>query len=166
MSYGVRLEYSGIDPMKIEAVAGRVDDIMLNHMERGVETSMQIIEGEWKRLAPVRTGEYRAHVQHTTTRTGNNVVGSVFNLLPKAEFIERGTGIYRHGGGSRGYIRPRSGKAMRWRGGDGSYVFARAVRGMRPRWVARQARINTRHLVTVNMAVAAANAAREIKAAL
>jgi hypothetical protein len=135
-------------------------------MEEGTERAMQIVETEWKRLAPVRTGEYRDSISHTVTRVADNVVGTVFSASHKAEEIERGSGIYRSGPGTRRYIRPHPPrKAMRWFE-DGKPVFARYVRGQRPQWVARRARINARPLVTVNMAAAAARAAREIRLAL
>ena len=57
-------------------------------------------------------------------------VGRVGSNVEYAPYVEFGTGIY----GKRGSpIVPKRAKMLSWIGGDGKRVFARSVRGMRPR---------------------------------
>lgn len=165
----VRIEYFGIDPIKVEKAAADFDNVLMDHMESGSRNAMAVVESIWKGLAPVVSGEYRSSITHEVRRTGDNVIGTVFSPLEKADWIEGGTGIHARGPRSlvnRAYIRPHPPrKAMRWNEG-GRVIFARKIKGMKPQFVAKRARIAARPEVTAIMRAAAKAAATEMKARL
>jgi hypothetical protein len=121
--------------------------IILDEAERATRQACAVVEGEWKRNVPARTGHYRRSITSEVRRTGNVVRGRVGTNVFYAPFLEYGTGIY---GPRRRKIVPKKAKALRFpqpgnpgftlagrvrsgRAGAGArFVFAASVRGIRP----------------------------------
>ncbi len=87
-----------------------------------------------KQKSPVAKGTLRGSIQiQPMTRRGNTIEGSVGTSLGYAIWQEQGTGIY---GPANRPIRPRNGKMMVFTVG-GKKVFARSVKGTKPKWYMR-----------------------------
>jgi hypothetical protein len=80
-------------------------------------------------LAPSRDGRLHSSIKSTVRTYGNTVVGHVFSELPYSLYLQVGTGIY----GPTGVpITPRRSDVLVFEAG-GETVFARQVRGVKPR---------------------------------
>jgi hypothetical protein len=129
-----------------------------------VETMQQAVlmaEREWKHRSARarRTGTYLRSITHRVTIAGDMVVGHVGSAVPQARWLEEGTGLY---GPRHQWIVPRRAKALRFPAGGGMghagegfrltgqqrsgaagagarWVYARRVRGIRPRRYAHDA---------------------------
>lgn len=80
--------------------------------------------------APVDEGRLRNARTSSVTDQGARLVGRVEFTADYAIAVHEGTGIY---GPNHRPIKPTHGKFLVFRGRDGSLVFARQVKGMRPR---------------------------------
>lgn len=145
-------------------------DIMLRHMITGMHRSMEIVADVWATLAKPSfdTGDYERGIRTSVWIVGTSVYGSTYNVSDHADEVERGTGIYRVGPGSKGRIWPHPPKKrlVFQPKGSGRTVFARNVRGQRPKFYGRQARIASRLRVRIAQRDAAHAAATEMKARL
>ena len=152
---------SGGNPVP-EAIVRR---IVLDEAERAMHRATNTVEGEWKRrLVPgvrgYRTGTYARSITNRVTRYGDRVVGEVGSALQVAKWLEYGTGIY---GPEHRLIRPKkpggvlrfpepgnaaftlAGRQRSGRAGAGArWVYARYVRGIRPRRYAHDAALIAR----------------------
>lgn len=83
-----------------------------------------------RRAAPVDTGRLRASIAVSFTKSAQGPVARIGSNLPYAVFIHEGTGVY----GPRGTpIRPTRARFLSWQPRGGQRVYAREVRGVRPR---------------------------------
>ena len=157
-------------PKRMTPAGANMDrEVMLKWMVRGMENSVDIIEEVWRGLAePHRdTGEYDASMHTLVSVAGDSVQGDVWNDAPHADILELGSGLYRHGAGNRGMIRPRRAKVLAFDSKKlGRTIFTRSVRGQRPKWFGRNARIASRLKVKIAQQSAARMAAREMRASL
>ena len=171
----------GGDPARVRAAMFATDPVMKREMRRANDVLASITADEWRRLAPVKTGEYRAGIRIETMDTPEGVVSRVFNDVDHAAFVERGTGIY---GPRRAMIRVsgteeftygpglkgRRGRFMYWnagvggrRFGPGQLIRKRFILGQRAQWVAKRAARETRVFVDPTLRTFARNAKRIIK---
>jgi hypothetical protein len=134
--------------------------VVLEEATTSMKRATKIVEANWRRqLHPgdhgYRTGTYSRSITTNVTTTNNRVTGVVGTALKYAPWLEHGTGIYgpRHalirpkkpGGvlrfpqpGNPGFTlagRQRKGRA----GAMAQWVYARYVRGIRPRLYAHEA---------------------------
>lgn len=90
-----------------------------------------LVEAEAKRRCPVDTGRLRSSITTEMSVVNRSPRARVGSPLDYAVFVEKGTGIY---GPRHRPIRPRRAKFLSWIDrGTGKRVFAREVRGVRPR---------------------------------
>lgn len=96
-----------------------------------------LVEAEAKRRCPVDTGRLRSSITTEMLVMDGQPVAKVGSNLSYSRFVHEGTGIY----GPRGRpIRPVNAKFLRFRPhGSKDYVYARQVRGVRPRPFLRDA---------------------------
>jgi hypothetical protein len=101
------------------------------------------------RLAPVDQGRLRQSITVEVRAEGGTIVGRVGTNVKYAMWVHEGTGIY----AGRGYITPKSAKALRWpvknQSGQGrrrfragktaNYAYAKRVKGMKGRPFLRDA---------------------------
>ena len=140
----------------------RMQEIVMEEAQDATKQALLLIEAEWRhRLVPnlrgYRTGTYsRSITNNGGHRVGNVIRGVVGTNVRYAPFLEYGTGLY---GPLHRWIEPKNAKALRFPGKVGAgtpftlagrqrsgragrnarYVFARRVRGIRPRRYARDA---------------------------
>jgi len=95
----------------------------------GAKTAISL-EHRAKQNAPVDMGRLRASITHRVIETGNNVIARTGSNVKYAAYQEFGTGIY---GPRRRLIRPVKAKVLSWKSKSGKRVFARFVRGVRPK---------------------------------
>jgi HK97 gp10 family phage protein len=96
-----------------------------------IEDRTRLVEREARRLAPKRTGELQRSINGTTVRRGKKIVGRVEATAPHARFVHEGTGLY---GPKKQLIFPKRARVLSWVDpASNQRVFARYVRGMRPR---------------------------------
>jgi hypothetical protein len=151
---GVEITGHGGPPDPAAALA-----MMTQEMERGMTRAVLIVEAEWKRRIAHRTGDTRRRATHRVVRVGRKVLGILGGDSPVLRWGEFGTGLYgprnrwivpkKPGGvlrfpqpGNAGFTlagRVRSGAA----GAGAQFVYARRVRGMRPRRWLRDAIVVT-----------------------
>ncbi|MDP9469054.1 MAG: hypothetical protein M3Q71_00085 [Chloroflexota bacterium] len=111
-------------------------EIVAREVEGAINRSLVGYQATARQLAPISSGHLRGSIQlEPARRRGNTIEGSVGTVVRYAVFQERGTGIYGPAGRP---IRPRRAKMLRFKVG-GRVVFAREVRGSRPRWYFRGA---------------------------
>ena len=141
----------------------RLREIVMEEAQDGMRQALALVEAEWKhRLVPnvrgYRTGTYaRSITNNGGVRRGNFIRGVVGSNVRYAPFLEYGTGLY---GPAHHWIVPRTKKVLRFpagrvgagtpftlagrkrsgkAGANARYVFAKRVRGIRPRRYARDA---------------------------
>lgn len=69
-------------------------------LENAVENACAIVERAAKQKAPKgRTGELRRLIQSKVDKNGNEIVGTIFNPLEYAPYVEYGTGLFAEKGG-------------------------------------------------------------------
>lgn len=157
-------------PRRMTPAGANMDrTIMMKWMAVGMQDSVDIIEDVWRGLAePHRdTGEYDASMHTQVSVTGDSVQGDVWNDAPHADILEMGSGLYRHGGGRRAMIRPVRAKVLAFDSKAlGRTIFTPRVRGQRPKWFGRRARIASRLKVKIAQQTAARRAAQEMRASL
>lgn len=124
-----------IDVSEVDALALRA----LNSagvIEREIEAFLMdaaiTVQSRATRLAPVDTGTLKNSIAYEVTQR-QATVGTELHYAP---YVHEGTGIY---GPLRREIRPVTASVLSWVGRDGRRVFARFVRGMRPRPFLRDA---------------------------
>ncbi len=111
-------------------------EIVAREVEGAINRSLVGYQATARQLAPINSGLLRRSIAiEPARRRGSTIEGSVGTGLRYAIFQERGTGIYGPAGRP---IRPRRAKMLRFKVG-GRVVFAREVRGSRPRWYFRGA---------------------------
>ncbi len=114
----------------------RAPEITSRAVVDAVNRSLVGYQATAKGLAPVDTGRLRSSIQlRPARRTGNQIEGSVGTSVRYSVFQELGTGIYGPLGRP---IRPKTGKVLRFVS-RGKVVYAREVRGSRPRYYFRGA---------------------------
>lgn len=100
------------------------------------------VESAAKRLCPVDQGRLRSSITTVLTTEKGRPVAYVGTNVKYARWVHDGTGIY---GPARRPIRPVRARILRWparrgsTGARGGYVYARQVRGVRPRPFLREA---------------------------
>lgn len=95
-----------------------------------LDMSALMVMGKAKENAPVDKGTLRGSITKTNAvRSGRNYIVRVGTNVKYAPYQEFGTGIY----AGRGYIYPRRARFLAWRDKSGKWVFARRVRGVKPR---------------------------------
>lgn len=116
----------------------RLDEAAVNRMMTSPEGPLYryllqkglLVEAEAKRRCPVDTGRLRSSITTEMFVEDGAPVARVGTNVEYAAFIEFGTGIY----GPRGQpIRPVRAQYLSWIPRGGKRVFAREVRGVRPR---------------------------------
>ncbi len=131
VSYSVSIPQLGA----LQQAFARAPEITARAVMTATNQSLVGYQATARQLAPVDTGLLRRSIQlRPAQRRGNVIEGSVTTgPLKYAEYQERGTGLY---GPYRTPIRPKKAKVLRFQAG-GRTVFARQVRGSRPRWFFR-----------------------------
>ena len=79
-----------------------------------------------RRNAPVDTGRLRSSLRMEVTSTSGPPAVRIVTNVPYAVYQEYGTGVY----AGRGYIYPKRGKYLVFKGRGGKLVFARRVKGV------------------------------------
>lgn len=87
-----------------------------------------------KEKAPVRSNVLRGSIQRSTLTDTKSIIET---RVKYARFQESGTGIYGEG---RGLITPKRAKFLVFKNKAGKTIFAKAVRGTKPRWFMRGAK--------------------------
>ena len=83
-----------------------------------------------KQGAPVDKSRLSTSITHQVIESENNIIARTGTNVFYAPYQEFGTGIY---GPRKQMIRPRTAKVLRWPKRGGGFVFARQVRGVKPR---------------------------------
>ncbi len=103
-------------------------------MQQAVRETLQVAtlvaEAEAKKSAPIDKGLLRGSIHSDIRTIGNETVGVVGTNLEYAPYQEFGTGIYGPKGSP---ITPKRGKFLVFKNKAGRQVFARSVKGSRPR---------------------------------
>lgn len=145
-----------------------VQQVLLAEAKDGITHAVLLHEAEWKRRAARsrRTGTYMRSITHRVERVRNQIIGMVGSNVFYARYLEEGTGLYGPRNrwivpktksvlrfpqpGNKGFTlagRQRSGKA----GNQAQWVFAKKVRGIRPRRYARDSHMVVRPLIEREM---------------
>lgn len=87
----------------IEKVIERFDKITdINRMRRAVGEACALVEGAAREKAPKGvTGDLRKFMDSKVDVIGNEVIGTVFNPLEYAPYVEFGTGLFAENGNGR-----------------------------------------------------------------
>ena len=145
-------------------LAENVREIVMDEAHKALRLALLLTEAEWKgRLVPGVRGYQTGHYSRSITNDGgveyptgraNRIVGEVGTNVYYARFLEEGTGLY---GPRNQWIVPKTAKALRFpqpgnkgftlagrkrsgkAGAMARYIYAKRVRGIRPRRYARDA---------------------------
>ena len=128
MPVALTIQYSRVNQLlnaSREAFGSPISDDQL------IKAAGQIFVTRLKEVCPRDTGQ---GAQSITTKPNGNTEGSVWGLFYLA-LIDRGTGIYGPGGQP---IRPVRAKALHFFLKDGTEMFCKSVRGVKPmRWISK-----------------------------
>lgn len=161
---GGRLRIEGGDPAKVRAAQYATNPIMRSEMQRATRQLAEITAAEWRALAPVDSGRYLHGISVRDVEGGDVAVSEVYNTVPYAGEVERGTGVHRAGSGPHRRIRPRDADFIQFFSKKkGHYVRKHSTEGMRPQWVLRRAYSATRMFRDATLRTHARNAVRRIK---
>ena len=83
-----------------------------------------------KRFAPVDVGRLKSSITHQVIEMPGNVIARTGTNVHYAAYQEFGTGLY---GPRKRLIRPKNAKVLRWKKRGGGFVFAKYVRGVKPK---------------------------------
>jgi hypothetical protein len=98
---------------------------------RALRRASAQVESEAKRRCPVDTGRLRASIHTELFTRGGDWIAKVGTNVHYGRYVEQGTGLY---GPRHRVIRPVRARVLRWvPRGSNKAVFARSVRGVRPR---------------------------------
>lgn len=153
------------DPAKVRAAMFASHPIMVEAMRDCADTLGSITAGQWRVLAPVVTGHYKASIYHTVYPYGENeFVAHVGNHADYADYVEEGTGIY---GPRRHLLRPQEDDYLKFFAKDkGHMIRIKRSRGQKPQWVLRRAYRAVRDDMPTLVRSYAREAAIKIKATL
>lgn len=128
MGYGLNVEIQGAKELQARlARSPQVTDAAGRAM---LQMGTFIAEAAAKEQAPIDDGLLRGSITSKVTKDGAELVGIVGTNLDYAPYQEYGTGIYGPKGAP---ITPKRGRFLRFKTKAGQVVFARSVRGTRPR---------------------------------
>ena len=90
------IEFEGFD--NLIAKLDKIEDT--SKMADAIEKSCALVERDAKKKAPKgTTGDLRKYIQSKVEVSGTNVVGTVFNPLEYAPYVEFGAGLFAEKGG-------------------------------------------------------------------
>ena len=129
---------------ELEKVSTKMPDDFQRRLVNLVGLAGLEVADRARQKAPVRNNRLRASINSQLVRTGTRTAARVAPTVPYGPYVEYGTGLY---GPRKQVIRPRKAKVLSWisrgrgvyAGGryraaaPGRRVFARFVRGMKPR---------------------------------
>lgn len=101
--------------------------IVSSSLKKAIGKAAFIVESKVKGYAPIQYGTLRGSINvRGPYITSSNVEAIVGTNVKYAPYQEYGTGIY----AGKGMIVPKKARVLAWRGRDGSWRFAKAVRGV------------------------------------
>lgn len=128
MSY--RLSGNIIGAEEFAAAMRRAPQVTTREFSRAIGNSAFRVEALAKQKAPIEYGNLRGSINTRGPKaTANNVEASVGTNMHYARYQEEGTGLY---GPRKQPITPKSGKFLVFTVG-GKKIFAKSVRGVRPK---------------------------------
>lgn len=151
-----------------------VEQTILAEAKPAMARGMKAVQAEYMRRAARsrRTGHMLRTIVSDATRVGNIIYGWVGAGAFYARYLEEGTGLY---GKRNRWITAKGGGMLRWpaRGGatlagrprsgkPGQYIYARRVRGIRPRRFLRDAAMIAHPLVQRELQAGAVKAAHRL----
>jgi hypothetical protein len=172
-----RIEFEGDAPDP-----DHVQRVIMDEAEQGMRQACLALEGQWRALATParRTGTYMRSITTEVTRvSATRIHGTVGTNLFYAPYLEYGTGLY---GPNRQLIYPKRASVLRFpqpgnpgftlagrrrsgrAGAAAAYVYARYVRGIRPRRYAERAADLARATAMAAFRAAGARAAARLRA--
>lgn len=135
MSYRLSVDVIGADELK--RAFAKAPELTKRELSRAIGDTAATVQGKAKQYAPVDQGVLRASIHTEGPRSsGNNVEAIVGTNVKYAKAQEEGTGIY---GPKKQKIVPIRGKFLVFKRG-GETIFARSVKGTRPKWYFRRAK--------------------------
>jgi hypothetical protein len=100
---------------KLQDALKKYPEAASREMAKAIRDATLLLEGNVAKEAPVKTGNLRGRISHRISPTR----GEVFTTVKYAQAVHEGTRPH--------IIRPRRAKALRFRGGDGKFIFAKSV---------------------------------------
>lgn len=126
----------------------RAPQITRSEFSKAIGATAFKVESLAKAKAPIQYGNLRGSINTKgPTATADNVEASVGTNVAYARYQEEGTGLY---GPNKRPITPQNGKFLVFTVG-GKKVFAKSVKGVRPKWYFRGARDESKPFFTERM---------------
>jgi hypothetical protein len=156
MSY--RLSVDVIGAKELERAFRESPVRVRQELKNAIMRTALTVEAKAKGYAPVQYGLLRGSINtQGPFVTTNNVEASVGTQQEYAPHQEYGTGIY---GKTGQMIRPKRGKFLAWKGANGKWIFARAVKGVKGKLYFKRAKEESKPLMTSYMQEALGNIIR------
>ena len=125
MSY--TLSANIIGSKELDAAFKKAPIIVASSLKKAIGKTAFVVESKAKGYAPIQYGTLRGSINikgpYVTPSNVEAVVGTNVKYAPYQEY---GTGIY----AGKGMITPKKARVLAWRGRDGAWRFAKAVRGV------------------------------------
>jgi HK97 gp10 family phage protein len=133
---------------RLEELKGQIKDLgskATPRLKHGLNIFLSMVADAARLKVPVSTGRLQTSITHQVTSLGDRVEGRVGTNVVYAPYVELGTGVY---GPSGKPIRPKNKKILAWvisgprpttpegwkkAQAEGRAIFAKEVKGMRPR---------------------------------
>ena len=132
-SVKIQIPEQGFAEFSPEAKLGPQADTMVDlairvFTDRFVQETVKNLTNKARDFAPKRTGNLKKSIKSKKGTDGWTMVAGA----PYASFVEYGSGLYDLRG-SPHYIYPKTAKFLVFRGKSGNLVFAKRIRGQKPR---------------------------------
>lgn len=119
----MELKIEGLEKIELE-----VEDLIdIINVEKAMGKACALVEGEARKKAPKKTGALRRHMDSKVEYEGNTLVGTVFNPLEYAPYVEYGTGLFAETQGRQtpwAYEDPKTGETI-WTAGQHPQPYLR-----------------------------------------
>ena len=150
---GYKLTTDVIGADELKAAFLKAPEVVARNLKDAVGKTAFSVEGKAKSYAPIQYGNLRGSI-HTEGPTvlSTNVEAAVGTNVKYALWQEKGTGIY----AGKGPITPKSKKFLAWKQ-NGKWIFARQVKGIKPKLFFKKARTEALPLLEANLKAAMAN---------
>lgn len=152
-----------------------IHHVLMQEGDRAMNRALLVIVAEVRRTIAKRTGDTARRVLPQTQIVGNSIIGTIV-ATQVARWLEEGTGLY---GPRRQVIRPKNAQALRFPAGPAGFtlagrqragragasarwVYAKFVRGIKPRHYIRNAAESTRAAQDAEFDAGAGRAAARI----
>lgn len=120
----------------ISKLVNKSPQVVVKAKVAGLRRATDLFRGKAVEEAPHQKGTLWKSIKTKVASNGDS--GEIYSKLDYAKWQDEGTGIY---GPNRAPIRPKNAKTLRFKNKAGKWVFARQVKGVKPKNFMKKAKV-------------------------